>query len=81
MWYGEALLFGNGVSERYLPKEFATLTTVDDAYSRAMLGKQPCKDYGQSVPDRKFDFRFRLIAFFLFVLQVCLAVEDGGRHI
>ncbi|KAB2603703.1 hypothetical protein D8674_004708 [Pyrus ussuriensis x Pyrus communis] len=42
-----------------------TLTTVEDEYSRAML-----------VLDQKFDFRFRLIAFFLLVLQVCLAVED-----
>ncbi|KAB2597326.1 hypothetical protein D8674_000246 [Pyrus ussuriensis x Pyrus communis] len=55
-----------------------TLTTVKDEYSRAMLGKRPGKGSGQSVLDRKFDFRFRLIAFFLLVLQVCLAVEDGA---
>ncbi|KAM1382175.1 hypothetical protein TB2_033968 [Malus domestica] len=46
-----------------------TLTTVEDEYLRAMLGKQPGKGSGQSVPDRKFDFKFRLIAFFLLVLQ------------
>ncbi|KAM1365081.1 hypothetical protein ACFX2F_043547 [Malus domestica] len=68
MWHGEAMLFDDGVIERYLPKEFATLTIVEDKYSRAMLGEQPSKSFGQSVLDRKFDFRFRLIAFFLLVL-------------
>ncbi|KAB2635073.1 hypothetical protein D8674_025607 [Pyrus ussuriensis x Pyrus communis] len=52
-----------------------TLTTVDDEYSKAMLGKQLGKGSEQSVLDQKFDFRFRLIAFFLIVLQVCLVVE------
>ncbi|KAB2605850.1 hypothetical protein D8674_005567 [Pyrus ussuriensis x Pyrus communis] len=47
------------------PEEFMTLTAVEDEYSRAMLGKQPCKGSGQLIPDRKFDFRFRLIASFL----------------
>ncbi|KAB2631577.1 GRIP domain-containing protein RUD3-like [Pyrus ussuriensis x Pyrus communis] len=50
-----------------------TLTTVEDEYSRAMLGKRPGKGSGQSVLDQKFDFRFLLIAFFLIV---CLAVKD-----
>ncbi|KAM1554611.1 hypothetical protein ACFX1Z_007335 [Malus domestica] len=46
-----------------------------------MLGKQPCKDSGQSVPDWKFDFRFRLIAFFLLVLQVrARAKEKTGKN-
>ncbi|KAB2595285.1 hypothetical protein D8674_030735 [Pyrus ussuriensis x Pyrus communis] len=46
-----------------------TLTTIEDEYSRAMLGKRPGKGSGHSVLDRKFDFRFLLIAFFLLVLQ------------
>ncbi|KAM2154200.1 hypothetical protein ACFX1Q_046051 [Malus domestica] len=60
---------------------FRTLLLSDDEYSRAMQGKQPGKGSRQSVPYQKFDFRFRLIAFFLLVLQVCLAMEDEGRHI
>ncbi|KAM1861741.1 hypothetical protein ACFX13_013783 [Malus domestica] len=37
-------------------------STVGDVHSRAVLGKQLCKGSGQSVPDRKFNFRFRLIS-------------------
>ncbi|KAM2190611.1 hypothetical protein EV2_027282 [Malus domestica] len=55
---------------RYLPVEFMTLTAVDDEFSRAMLSKQPGKGLRQSVPDWRFDFRFRLTALFFFVLQV-----------
>ncbi|KAM2246414.1 hypothetical protein ACFXTI_007234 [Malus domestica] len=62
-------------------EETQDLLTVEDDHSRVMLGKQPCKSSGQSVPDQKFDFRFRLIAFFLFVLQICLAMEDKCQHI
>ncbi|KAM2927823.1 hypothetical protein COP2_035136 [Malus domestica] len=40
-----------------LTKASVTLTTVKDEYSRAMLGEQLGKGSGQSVPDRKFDFR------------------------
>ena len=51
------------------------LLTVEDEHSRARLGKQPGKGSGQSVPDRKFDFRFRLIAFF----SPCLAGKSKGK--
>ncbi|KAM1728187.1 hypothetical protein ACFX12_018722 [Malus domestica] len=45
-----------------------------------MLGEQPGKGSGQSVPDWKFDFRFRLIAFFLLVLQIrAKAKEKTGK--
>ncbi|KAM1051874.1 hypothetical protein ACFX19_033944 [Malus domestica] len=37
--------------------EIRDMTIVEDEYSRAMLGKQPGKGSGQSVPNRKFDFR------------------------
>ncbi|KAM1089168.1 hypothetical protein ACFX19_017184 [Malus domestica] len=37
-----------------------------------MLGEQPGKGSGQSVPDQKFDFMFQLIVFFLLVLQSTL---------
>ncbi|KAB2602940.1 carboxylesterase 12 [Pyrus ussuriensis x Pyrus communis] len=50
-------------------KEFMTLITVEDEYSRAMLGKQPCKGSRQSVPDQKFDFR-ALIVFKKYVHRV-----------
>ena len=48
---------------------------VEDEHSRATLGKQPGKGSGQSVPDQKFDFGFRLIAFFLLIL----AGENKGK--
>ncbi|KAM1992235.1 hypothetical protein ACFX16_008708 [Malus domestica] len=57
---------------RYVPVEFMTLTAVEDEFSRAMLSKQPGKGLRQSVPDWRFDFRFRLTALFLFVLQSTL---------
>ncbi|KAM1320929.1 hypothetical protein TB2_013665 [Malus domestica] len=57
---------------RYLPVEFVTLTAVEDEYSRAMLSKQPGKGSRQSVPNWRFDFRFRLTALFLLVLQSTL---------
>ncbi|KAM1216253.1 hypothetical protein ACFX2J_012560 [Malus domestica] len=38
--------------------------------SRAMLGKQSGKGSRQSVPDRKIDTKYWLIAFFLLVPQV-----------
>ncbi|KAM1152911.1 hypothetical protein ACFX19_036071 [Malus domestica] len=60
---------------------FRVLLLSGDEHSRALPGKQPGKGSGQSIPDQKFDFKFRLIAFFLLVLQVCLAMEDEGRHI
>ncbi|KAM2749316.1 hypothetical protein EV2_028227 [Malus domestica] len=55
---------------RYVPVEFMTLIVVEDEFSRAMLSKQPGKGLRQSIPDWRFDFRFRLTALFLFVLQV-----------
>jgi hypothetical protein len=47
--------------------EFVTLIAVEDEYSRAMQGKQTCKGSRQSVPDWRFEWRFRHIAFFILV--------------
>ncbi|KAM1155249.1 hypothetical protein EV1_025927 [Malus domestica] len=67
---------------RYLPVEFVTLTAVEDEYSRAMLSKQPGKGSRQSVPNWRFDFRFRLTALFLLVLQVWTRTKTktGRKH-
>ncbi|KAB2606079.1 GRIP domain-containing protein RUD3-like [Pyrus ussuriensis x Pyrus communis] len=43
-----------------------------------MLGKQPGKCSGQSVIDRKFDFRFRLIAFFLLMSESRSPNDEGS---
>ncbi|KAM2268724.1 hypothetical protein ACFX1S_046807 [Malus domestica] len=48
---------------------FRALLLSGDDHLRTMPGKQLGKGSRQSVPDRKFDFRFRLIALFLLVLQ------------
>ncbi|KAM2686106.1 hypothetical protein EV2_009039 [Malus domestica] len=61
-------------------KEIRDLLKVENEHSRAMLGEQPGKGFGQSVPDWKFDFKFRLIVFFLLVLQVkARAKEKAGK--
>ncbi|KAM1952063.1 hypothetical protein ACFX15_006599 [Malus domestica] len=56
--------------------------TVGDEHSRAVLGKQPGKGFKQSVLDRKFNFRFRLIAFFLLVLKAKARANEriGEKH-
>ena len=63
-------------------EETRDLLTVEDEHSRAGLGKQPSKGSRQLIPDRKFDFRFRLIAFFLLVFQVRARVKQktGKKH-
>ncbi|KAM1707292.1 hypothetical protein TB2_000404 [Malus domestica] len=50
--------------------------------SRAVLGKQSGKGFRQSVPDRKIDTKYWLIAFFLLVPQVRTRTKKrtGRKH-
>ncbi|KAM2626857.1 hypothetical protein TB2_000396 [Malus domestica] len=63
-------------------EEIRDPSTVKDEHSRAMLGKQPGKSSGQSVPDQTFNFKFRLIASFLLVLQARGRAKEriGEKH-
>ncbi|KAM1612217.1 hypothetical protein ACFX1Z_000912 [Malus domestica] len=45
-----------------------------------MLSKQSGKGSRQSIPDWKFDFKFRLITLFLIVLQVITRTKKRTRR-
>ncbi|KAM1457300.1 hypothetical protein ACFX13_035351 [Malus domestica] len=63
-------------------EEIRDLSIVEDEHSRAALGKQPGKGSRQLVLDRTFNFRFRLIASFLLVLQARARAKEmiGEKH-